>query len=102
MNKFSRAAKCVLICGLFAASLFAQQPAVRVYNVTSAATFPSLTVAAGSMIFINGLFASPGRDYVLTTTPTAASVRFLAGSLRDGFQVEIVTLPACSVCPATQ
>lgn len=101
MGKFAKA----LLCALFAAySCVGQQPAVRVYNVTDATAFPALTAPLGSslMVFINGLFVSPGRDYVLTTSASAVSVRFTAGSLRNNYQITIVTLPACPVCPALQ
>ena len=86
---------------LFAVSLFAQQPSTRVYTVTNAAAFPSLTAAAGStlMIFINGMFAAPG-SYTLTPTATAVSVRFAPGVLLNGDKIAIVTLPVGVVGPA--
>jgi len=92
MGKFVKA----LVCSLFAAAVcVAQQPAARVYTVTNAAAFPSLTAAAGSslMIFVNGTFQAPPA-YVLTTTPTAVSVRFASGVLHNGDKIAIVTLPA--------
>jgi hypothetical protein len=73
------------------ATLFAQTPTVptvRVYTVTDASTFPALP-GGKVLIFINGLFQSPGTDY----TTKGATVVFRVGLLRNGDQIEVATLP---------
>jgi hypothetical protein len=62
---------------------------VRIYTVTTPATFPVVT-GGKVLVFCNGVFQSPGIDYTLTAS---GGIIFKAGFLAAGDQVEVATLP---------
>lgn len=82
----------IALCCSVLVILQAQTPApalaVRIYNVTNPVGFPGLP-GGKVLIFLNGVFQSPGVDYVVS----GGSFRFQAGFLSAGDQIEVVTLP---------
>lgn len=72
-------------------------PAVRTYSVTNAVTFPALNGPSSMLVYRNGLFQTPGTDYVLFPATVGTRFAFRPGTLANNDRISVVALPVIAL-----